>query len=105
MTPQVLDFGRIDPAQPKPLSLTLRLANKGREPMKIRRIYCPDGAVGIAMKKRQIVKPGKSEKITVTVDPARLADAKMLNARLIIITNDPANPRTAVRLVGEVVRK
>lgn len=102
--PATLDFGRIAPAQKKPLSLTLRLANKGREPMKIRRIYCPDAAVDVTMKKRQ-VKPGKSERITVSVRPDKLAGAKMLNARLIIITNDPANPRTAVRLVGEVVKE
>ncbi len=98
--PSMIDCGRINPAD-KPLTFTLQLKNKGHEPMIVRRVYSADPSVSVKIKK-QTVKPGKAERIAVVVDPAQLGSSDMLNARIIIITNDPANPRTVVRVVGEV---
>ena len=48
------------------------------------------------------VKKGKQAEATITVDPGALPGA-MLNARISVITNDPANPVQTIRVVGEFV--
>ncbi|MBD5185265.1 MAG: DUF1573 domain-containing protein [Bacteroidales bacterium] len=101
LTPEVLDAGRLSRSS-APLTFTVEIANQGREEMKLRRVYCTDPAVSLTLKK-STVKPGKRQKLIVTVDPARIpASASMLNSRIIIIANDPANPRNVIRLVGEL---
>lgn len=101
VTPAQLDFGRIDTSVSSPLSATLEIANNGHEPLKLRRVYSADSAVSVAMKS-STVKPGKRIKLKISIDRASLAGKPMLNSRLIIIANDPANPRTTVRLTGEI---
>lgn len=77
------------------------ITNKGKSTLIIRRIYCPDKAVSVRMKSDK-VKPGKSEKVEVTVNPALIGDTELLNARINIIANDPDHPSTMVRVVAEV---
>ena len=95
---EVLDFGMIDPAA-KVLSKTFTLSNGGKDRLELRRVYSGDAGVS-AVAKDSSVKGGKHTEITVNVDTAALK-GKILNARLLVITNDPVNPTRIIRLVGE----
>lgn len=95
-----LDLERISRAS-SPVTRSFTIANKGKSPLLIRRISCPDKAVGIKYKNREI-KPGKSEKVSVTVTPSLLGDSNLLNARINIVANDPDHPSTMVRVVAEI---
>lgn len=95
-----LDLERISPAGPE-IKRSFTITNKGKSPLIIRRVSCPDKAVSIRLKNFEI-KPGKSEKAEVTVDPSLLAGSKLLNARINIIANDPDHPSTMIRVVAEV---
>lgn len=83
-----------------PVKRTFTISNKGKSPLIIRRISCPDKAVDVKVK-NLTVKPGKSVKAEVTVDPS-LISTDLLNARINIIANDPDHPSTMVRVVAEV---
>ena len=93
------DFATIN-RNGNPITRQLRLTNTGRNPLLLRRIYTL--APGIeATAPVQKLKSGKSTIITVTVDPQKLdPDDTMLNARINVITNDPANPVQMIRAVG-----
>lgn len=84
-----------------PVTRSFTIVNKGKSPLIIRRISCPDKAVSVKLKTMEI-KPGKSAKAEVTVNPALLGDSKLLNARINIVANDPDHPSTMVRVVAEV---
>lgn len=97
---RAVDFDRIDP-EGAPVKRTVTLTNSGDAPLFIRKATCADKAVTVTCPDKP-VKPGKSAKVEVVVSPRELAGEEMLNALLVIITNDPVTPRTVVRLVGEV---
>lgn len=78
---------------------TFEIVNSGKSPLQIRSITTPDKALAI-IAKEQRVKPGKSMKVTVEVDPSKLAASTLLNARITIIANDPLHPTQIVRVVG-----
>jgi len=80
---------------------TFSIKNNGKRPLLIRRIYCPDNAVDVSMKDSKI-KPGKSGKAEVCIDPSLIGDTELLNARITIISNDPDHPSTMVRVVAEM---
>lgn len=84
-----------------PVRSSFTITNKGKSPLIIRRISCPDKAIEVRLKNDRI-KPGKSEKVEVTVNPALIGDTELLNARINIIANDPDHPSTMVRVVAEV---
>lgn len=84
-----------------PIHRTFTIENLGKSPLVIRRISCPDEAVTVKLKNDKI-KPGKKEKVQVTVDPSRIGDTELLNARINIVANDPVHPSTMVRVVAEV---
>lgn len=83
------------------LRRSFSIINRGKSPLLIRRIYCPESAVEVKMKSDR-VKPGKSEKVELLINPSKIGDTELLNARITIISNDPAHPSTIVRAVGEV---
>ena len=91
-----IDFGHISGNTPESRTFTLR--NTGKSPLIIRRIYSADPGVSVAID-RTTIKPGKTATITATVNPAALS-GKILNARVSLISNDPANPTATIRLVG-----
>ncbi|MCH5325593.1 MAG: DUF1573 domain-containing protein [Duncaniella sp.] len=79
------------------------IINRGRSTLVVRRISCTDPAVSNISIKNTRIKPGKKTSVTVTIDPALIpSSAELLNARVNIIANDPANPTTTVRVVAEV---
>ncbi len=77
---------------------SIHLTNRGKDPLKIRRIYTQDAGLEVDTKSDS-VKKGKSAEITVTATPEALA--KGINARATIITNDPSNPTITFRIVAE----
>lgn len=95
-----IDLERISPSA-APVKRNLTITNKGKSPLVIRRISCPDKAVDVKLKTTEI-KPGKSTKAEVTVDPSKVEGGKLLNARINIVANDPDHPSTMVRVVAEV---
>jgi len=77
---------------------TIRITNRGKDALKIRRVYTQDAGLDIEARQTS-VKKGKSAQITVKATPEALA--KGINARATIITNDPANPTITFRIVAE----
>ncbi len=77
---------------------SLSISNSGTNPLIIRRVYTSDPGVYLSVDKTKL-KKGKSATISITVEPSQLP-AQLLNARIIIITNDPDNPVRSIRLVG-----
>lgn len=96
--PDLIDLGRL-PEGTAPLTRTFTVENRGRSPLLIRRVYTPDPAVTATISSTKI-KKGKKATVTVTVDPSALP-SELLNARIQVIANDPAQPLTIVRVVGE----
>lgn len=84
-----------------PIHRTFTIENLGKNTLVIRKISCPDPAIRIKMKNDKI-KPGKKEKVFVTVTPSLIGDTELLNARINIVANDPVHPSTMVRVVAEV---
>ncbi len=76
---------------------SLTVANKGKSALKIRRVYSPDGDVVCTDAPKEI-KPGKDASIKIRY--ASDASQDVINSKIIIITNDPANPARTVRVVG-----
>lgn len=95
-----LDFERIS-RNSSPVTQTFTITNKGEKPLIIRKISCPENAVSIKLKNKEI-KPGKNEKVSVTVTPSLLGDSNLLNARINIVANDPDHPSTMIRVVAEI---
>lgn len=77
------------------------ITNRGKSPLIIRDLTCADRAVAVDMKTRTI-RPGKSARVEVTVTPSLVRSRELLNARIIIIANDPSHPSTTVRVVAEM---
>lgn len=94
-----LDFGQLT-AQTAHMSCTI--ANTGKSPLKIRRLYSAEPGV-YAKISSETIKPGKSATVTIDINPAQIP-GNILNARLQIISNDPVSPTTNLRLVGEIKR-
>ena len=93
-----LDLGRVSRYSdyiPRKLTLT----NAGKSTMKIRRVYSGDKGVEATVGKSEL-KPGESAVIDVKVYSANQPGA-LVNARLNIVTNDPATPVKTIRIVGE----
>lgn len=100
--PTAIDLRRLSRSD-KPIKEKFTISNRGKSPLIIRAVSCPDPAVEVTLKERTI-KPGKSAKVDVTVTPERITRSELLNARINIIANDPAHPSTMVRVVAEIVK-
>lgn len=87
----------------KPVHEQFTITNRGKSPLIIRAISCPDPAVEVSLK-NQTIKPGKSAKVDVIVTPSAITRTELLNARINIIANDPQHPSTMVRVVAEIVK-
>lgn len=98
--PERLDLGKLSRTE-SPRTAAIHIANRGKRPLEIRRVWTPDPGLSVAPPRKTTVKPGRHAEITVTVDPASLP-GDILNARVTIITNDPASPQMNVRVVGEL---
>lgn len=95
------DFGTID-ASAAPAVRTVEIANMGKSALEIRRVYTVSPGVEVSVD-RSSLKPGKKAAVTITVRPEALEGA-LLNARISVISNDPAAPVTTIRAVGTIKR-
>ncbi len=93
----MLDFGDFTPTD-EAKTLELRITNKGKNDLQIRRIYTTDPGFTIDASFSKL-KKGKSGKVKVTFNPSGFT-APLLNTRLQIISNDPERSLAIVRLVG-----
>lgn len=93
-----IDLGEVPLSATKPVSASIKIANMGKSPLKIHKIYSTDSAVSLKMK-TTVVKPGKEAKIEVTYNPA-VHPSDLINTRLTVITNDPSAPTRTIRIVG-----
>lgn len=91
-----VNFGKMNVAEDSVTGF-FEIINTGKSKLKIRRIYTLDKGISISFKKNEI-KPGKKERINIAIKPDEVGD--ILNAKLIVITNDFKNPQQTVRLVG-----
>lgn len=98
-TPGRIEFPQLPPDGGE-TSATLRITNRGRSPLEIRRIYSPDRGIHVTPPRKTTVKPGKHLDVEITVNTA-LLPGEFLNARITVISNDPANPVENIRLTGE----
>ena len=93
----VVDFGTISVSNGV-LRREFKVSNSGKSVLHIRRVYCGDKHVGLAVS-RSDVKPGDSCVVSVAVNVESLSGI-YLNSTLEVITNDPSHPKQEVRLVG-----
>lgn len=98
----VIDLKRITIDNTKPITGTIKVSNTGKRDLMLRSVTCAHPAVTLSDVPVRI-KPGKKAEIKITVDPEKLKGAELLDARIMIIANDPANPNTIVRMVGEIL--
>lgn len=94
-----VDFGTYVPGSDEPIVRSFTIFNNGRSNLMVRRVYSMDLGVAATVSHTKI-KPGKSAEVTVTMTPSAIRGA-LFNARLSLITNDPAMPVKTIRLVGE----
>lgn len=99
---RMVDFDIIDP-DGGPVTGTFTIRNTGKDPLLLRRVYTTDRGVTVTASTDK-VKKGKSATITVTADPQAIP-SEILNARISVITNDPDNPTTVIRAVGQLITK
>ncbi|MBO4942297.1 MAG: DUF1573 domain-containing protein [Muribaculaceae bacterium] len=93
-----IDFGKIDRSG-KALKDKVSLKNEGKSQLVVRRVYSTDPGVKVSVSK-PIVKPGKTVDINIELDPSQIP-GDILNYRVALVCNDPANPTQTIRLVGE----
>lgn len=99
LSTDMIDFGKIDRSAGQ-LTRSFEITNAGHQPLILRRVYSADRALQISVPYEKI-KPGKSEKVTLTLDPAKIPADELLNARISVITNSPSAPNQNVRVVGQ----
>ncbi|MCM1110548.1 MAG: DUF1573 domain-containing protein [Clostridium sp.] len=99
LEPAVIDLGRIS-RDSGPSTYRVKISNTGRNMLNLRRIWSPDPTLSLRLGDDK-VKGGKSTELTVTVDPSLSQSDELINARITIIANDPDQPTTILRVVGE----
>lgn len=101
----VLDFGVVDPAGIDPIEREFTITDTGHESLAVRRLFSADKSLAIkasAMKARQ----GRKITVNVALIPSLLNEGQkaegIINSRITLITNDPANPTQIIRVVGQI---
>lgn len=97
LTEQSIDL-RSKLARRDKTSHTVIIANRGTAPLEIIRLQVFNTAVGADLKKN-LLQPGESTRLKITVDK-RLLNKKR-HPRILMITNDPAQPKVSIDLVIE----
>ncbi|MCM1309680.1 MAG: DUF1573 domain-containing protein [Bacteroides sp.] len=99
LEPQRIVFDKLESLEP--FTAEFKVTNSGKSPLLLRRVQAEDPAVVGIKTSADKVKPGKTAKITLTIDPAK-ATTEFLNTRLTVITNDPENSLLTSRLTAEL---
>ncbi len=104
--PEKIDLGRISrAADNRPLQYTVTLQNTSRRNVTLRRVYTIAPGVTVKIKGDNVIKPGKKCKLTVEISPKAYADKNYIDAKILIITDDPTRPRNIVEVLGEVINQ
>lgn len=74
----------------------ITVTNKGKSPLEISKLQLFDPAVGADLKK-DIIKPGEKTRLRISVDKNMLHKKK--HPRILMITNDPEQPKVIIDLV------
>lgn len=72
------------------------VTNTGRSPLHINKLQVFHPAVGVSLKK-SMLQPGESTRLRVTVDKRNIGK-KRRQLRLLMITNDPAQPKVEINI-------
>lgn len=97
-----IDLGRIKPGSKH--KAVLNIENYGNDPLLIRKISCSNPEISFKINKDKI-KHGQNAKLTIDIDTSKAEEnASILNAKIIIITNDPQRSQSSVRIVGEYTK-
>lgn len=95
----LIDLGIIS-RDNKAVKSVLKIENRGKSALEIRRIYCDNPAVSFGKIPARIKKGAKSD-IIVTVNPALIKD-DILKDHITVITSDPFTPEIDIAIRGEV---
>lgn len=95
-----LDFGTLEKSSSQEITQSFTIENNGKNPLMVRKVYTVDKSISIYPQSATI-KSGKSTTFKVKVIPSKNED-EMLNAKIMIITNDPSSALTSIRAVGEL---
>lgn len=98
LSDHTIDLGQVAEKATTPISKTLEITNRGKNPLIIRRVYSQDSAVE-AKVATPTIKAGKKGTLTVTFDPSAQPSG-IINTKLTLIANDPTQPTTTIRIVG-----
>lgn len=96
-----LDFLGLKPKQKK--SQTLIITNKGKSNLEIKDLQVFTMALNVKLNKH-IIKPGESAKMKVTVLAGNLSRSKG-KPRVLMITNDPKNPKITININTDIIKE
>ncbi|MDE6352880.1 MAG: DUF1573 domain-containing protein, partial [Muribaculaceae bacterium] len=83
-----------------PILESVTVKNFGINPLKIRRVYTSDSGITVKINKTEI-KKGKTTQIEVAINPMAY-NGNTINAKVIVISNDPENPTASFRILAEL---
>lgn len=99
LSTEKVDFVRLERGG-KTCHKQVSLTNEGRDRLEVRRVYCTDSGVSVEIDSVSL-KRGKAAQIKIKAEPSEIV-GEILDARVIVITNDPENPVRTIRVVGEI---
>ncbi len=76
------------------------LTNKGNSTLDIRSLQMFTGGLRVALNKSKI-KPGESAKLKVTAMASELSGSRPRKPRILMITNDPNQPKVMIRIITQ----
>ena len=92
-----LNLGRFD--QKKKLKGEIVIRNDGKSVLKIKSLQMFTVGLQVSLNK-QTLQPGESAKLKVTAEKRQLKMARS-KPRVLMITNDPKQPKTTIKIVAE----
>lgn len=101
VSPAKVDLGEVSADTRHTVDFEIK--NVGKSLMQIRRVQSVDPAIVSTTLSSDKVKPGKRVRLSVVFDASR-AENDFVNARISLITNDPANPMDVVRVTAEIIK-
>lgn len=103
VNPGTLDFADIR-GDSRNVTLELSISNVGKSTLHVRRIYSTCPALSFSSVPSSVAS-GKVKKVKVTLDASLLPpDAELLNERITLITDSPANSNLIIRAVGRIIK-
>lgn len=94
-----LDLGFVPSSATAPLAVEATVTNRGDDPLKIRRVYCPDPGVKV-VSAPSVIKRGKRGKLKFEVSADVFARSAAIDLPVTLITNDPDTPEIFLRITG-----